>query len=165
MTKEPSLFGHAGHGQLHIRPFLDLANSNDVRKIESLAERLYEDVWELGGTISGEHGDGLSRTAYVAKQYGPLAEAFREVKTQPVRATAVPPVARTTKNLGCAPFSASPRVKRHPPEPKPTLLEAFSLARYLAALFWRMPASKLQICVCTATCVVLNALLMSIFRN
>ncbi len=76
-----SLFGHAGHGQLHIRPFLDLANQNDVRKMESLAERLYADVWDLGGTISGEHSDGLSRTPYVAKQYGPLAEAFVELKS------------------------------------------------------------------------------------
>jgi len=76
-----SLFGHAFHGQLHIRPFLDLANANDVRKMESLAERLYAEVWEVGGTISGEHGDGLSRTPYVAQQYGPLAKAFGEIKS------------------------------------------------------------------------------------
>jgi len=76
-----SLFGHAVHGQLHIRPFLDLANANDVRKMEALAERLYADVWEVGGTISGEHGDGLSRTPYVAQQYGPLAEAFGKIKS------------------------------------------------------------------------------------
>jgi len=76
-----SLFGHAVHGQLHIRPFLDLANAHDVRKMETLAEQLYADVWDVGGTISGEHGDGLSRTPYVAQQYGPLAEAFAEVKS------------------------------------------------------------------------------------
>jgi len=75
-----SVFGHAGHGQLHIRPFLDLANTDDVRKMEVLAERLYADVWDVGGTISGEHGDGLSRSPYVAQQYGPLAKAFVEVK-------------------------------------------------------------------------------------
>ncbi|MCH7752871.1 MAG: anaerobic glycerol-3-phosphate dehydrogenase subunit C [Planctomycetes bacterium] len=75
-----SLFGHAGHGQLHIRPFLDLANDNDVRKLEVLADRLYAEVWNVGGTISGEHGDGLSRTPFVEKQYGPLAGAFWEIK-------------------------------------------------------------------------------------
>ncbi len=75
-----SLFGHVGHGQLHIRPFLDLANPSDVQKMESLATRLYADVWDMGGTISGEHGDGLSRTPYVAQQYGQLAEAFGEIK-------------------------------------------------------------------------------------
>ncbi|MCG8449335.1 MAG: anaerobic glycerol-3-phosphate dehydrogenase subunit C [Pirellulales bacterium] len=75
-----SLFGHAGHGQLHIRPFLDLGNRDDVQKMASLADRLYADVWDLGGTISGEHGDGMSRSSYVADQYGPLAEAFAEIK-------------------------------------------------------------------------------------
>ncbi|NOY43726.1 MAG: anaerobic glycerol-3-phosphate dehydrogenase subunit C [Planctomycetes bacterium] len=76
-----SLFGHVGHGQLHIRPFLDLANEKDIRTMHSLAEKLYEVVWDVGGTISGEHADGLSRTRYVAKQYGPLAGAFGEIKS------------------------------------------------------------------------------------
>jgi FAD/FMN-containing dehydrogenase/Fe-S oxidoreductase len=75
-----SLFGHAGHGQLHIRPFLDLASPDDVGKMESLASELYEQVWLLGGTISGEHGDGLSRTPFLARQYGPLVNVFRELK-------------------------------------------------------------------------------------
>ena len=66
-----SLFGHAGHGQLHIRPFLDLANPSDVEKMQSLAADLYESVVDLKGTISGEHGDGLSRTWFVRKLYGP----------------------------------------------------------------------------------------------
>ncbi len=75
-----SLFAHAGHGQLHIRPFLDLANTNDIHTMESLADELYEKVWLLGGTISGEHGDGLSRTPFMARQYGPLVNVFRELK-------------------------------------------------------------------------------------
>ncbi len=75
-----SFFGHAGHGQLHLRPFLDLSDPNDVQKMAELADQLYQDVWRVGGTISGEHGDGLSRTPYVAEQYGPLADAFSEIK-------------------------------------------------------------------------------------
>ncbi len=75
-----SVFGHAGHGQLHIRPFLDLANSDDVRTLETLAGELYEKVWLLHGTMSGEHGDGLSRTPFLARQYGPLVNVFRELK-------------------------------------------------------------------------------------
>ncbi len=75
-----SVFGHAMHGQLHIRPFLDLANADDLGKMESLAEELYAHVWDLKGTISGEHGDGLSRTPFVGKQVGPLAGVFRQVK-------------------------------------------------------------------------------------
>jgi FAD/FMN-containing dehydrogenase/Fe-S oxidoreductase len=75
-----SLFGHAGHGQLHIRPFLDLASSDDVATLEKLAAELYEKVWLLGGTVSGEHGDGLSRTPFLAAQFGPLTNVFRELK-------------------------------------------------------------------------------------
>ncbi len=75
-----SVFGHAAQGQLHIRPFLDLADPHDVRTMEELAAELYEQVWLLHGTISGEHGDGLSRTPFLAKQYGPLVNVFRELK-------------------------------------------------------------------------------------
>src|SRR5262249_54728419 len=75
-----SLYAHAGHGQLHIRPFLDLAVPDEVRKMEELADDLYADVLDVGGTISGEHGAGLSRTQFVRRQFGPLYEVFREVK-------------------------------------------------------------------------------------
>ena len=75
-----SVFGHAAHGQLHIRPFLDMVNPDDVHTMETLAGELYEKVWLLRGTISGEHGDGLSRTPFLARQFGPLVNVFRELK-------------------------------------------------------------------------------------
>ncbi len=75
-----SLFGHAGHGQLHIRPFLDLADPEDLSKMDRLANDLYEAVWKIGGTISGEHGDGFSRTPFVRRQYGDLYPVFEQVK-------------------------------------------------------------------------------------
>lgn len=75
-----SLFAHAGHGQIHLRPFMDLANPEQVATLEKLAGDLYEAVWEVGGTISGEHGDGLSRTPFLRRQYGALCDVFREVK-------------------------------------------------------------------------------------
>ena len=75
-----SIFGHAAHGQLHIRPFIDLTNPEEVPKLRELAEELYGYTWEIGGTISGEHAEGYSRTPYAAGQHGPLMPAFREVK-------------------------------------------------------------------------------------
>ncbi len=75
-----SLFGHVGHGQLHLRPFLDLANPDHVRKMPALAADLYEEVLKFDGTINGEHSLGLSRTWFVQRQSGPLYEVFREVK-------------------------------------------------------------------------------------
>jgi FAD/FMN-containing dehydrogenase/Fe-S oxidoreductase len=75
-----SFFAHAGHGQLHVRPFMNLADPAAVRKMQVLADDLYQEVLAVSGTISGEHGSGLSRTWYVRKQFGPLYDVFREVK-------------------------------------------------------------------------------------
>jgi FAD/FMN-containing dehydrogenase/Fe-S oxidoreductase len=75
-----SLYGHASHGQLHVRPFIDLSQPDDVAKLEALAPELYAEVFAVGGTISGEHGDGFSRTPFIRQQYGPLYDVFREVK-------------------------------------------------------------------------------------
>ena len=74
------VYGHAGDGNLHILPFLDPKDPRDIALIRSIAEGAHEIVLGLNGTISAEHGDGLSRTSYVSKQYGELEKAFREVK-------------------------------------------------------------------------------------
>ena len=75
-----SFFCHAGHGQLHVQPFLDLGNADDVERMRRLAEELYQEVFAVQGSIRGEHGCGLSRTAFVWQQVGPLYDVFREVK-------------------------------------------------------------------------------------
>lgn len=75
-----TLFAHAGHGQLHLRPFLDLADPEQLRTMEALADDLYEAVFKVSGTISGEHGAGLSRTPFMRRQYGELYPLFVEVK-------------------------------------------------------------------------------------
>ncbi len=75
-----SLFAHAAHGQLHVRPFLDLASAECVQKMQDVAADLYEKVMDVGGTISGEHGDGLSRTWYLRRQFGPLYDVFTQIK-------------------------------------------------------------------------------------
>ena len=55
-----SLLCHAGHGQLHIQPFLDLDDPSDVQRMRLMAEELYEEVFSVGGTIGGEYAYGLS---------------------------------------------------------------------------------------------------------
>ncbi len=75
------IYGHAGDGNLHILPFLDPKEPRDVGLIRTIAEEAYAVVWDLKGTISAEHGDGLARTPYITGQYGGLEQAFREVKT------------------------------------------------------------------------------------
>ncbi|HWC88971.1 MAG TPA: anaerobic glycerol-3-phosphate dehydrogenase subunit C [Pirellulales bacterium] len=75
-----TLYAHAGHGQIHLRPFLDLGDPAHVRLMELLAGDLYEAVLQVGGTISGEHAAGLSRTAFIPRQYGELAQVFTQIK-------------------------------------------------------------------------------------
>jgi len=65
-----SFYGHAGDGELHIRPYLDLAEKGDVAKMLAIANDVFSLAWSLGGTISGEHADGLVRAAFLRRQYG-----------------------------------------------------------------------------------------------
>ena len=65
-----SFFGHAGDGELHLRPFLDLSDRADVEKMQAIARDVFSLAWSLGGSISGEHADGLVRAAFLREQYG-----------------------------------------------------------------------------------------------
>jgi len=65
-----SYYGHAGDGELHIRPYLDLGEKGDVDKMTQIANEVFALAWSLGGTVSGEHAVGLVRAAFLRKQYG-----------------------------------------------------------------------------------------------
>jgi anaerobic glycerol-3-phosphate dehydrogenase C subunit len=65
-----SLYGHAGDGELHVRPYLDLSDPAEVEKMRSVANEVFSLAWSLGGSISGEHADGLVRAAFIRRQYG-----------------------------------------------------------------------------------------------
>src|SRR5262249_36767333 len=71
---------HAGTGQVHTRPFLDLQRSEDVSRLWAIADEIHGLALELGGTVSTQHGTGLARTPWVARQYGDLYPVFRELK-------------------------------------------------------------------------------------
>jgi len=75
-----SLYAHAASGQVHFRPFMSIPHAGNANQIESLARELYEVAISCGGTISGEHGNGLSRTAFIRTQYGPLYRVMEQVK-------------------------------------------------------------------------------------
>ena len=74
-------YAHASVGCLHIRPLLDLRDSEDIARMERLSAEVSDLVVEFGGSMSGEHGDGLARGQWNEKQFGPvLYEVFREIK-------------------------------------------------------------------------------------
>ncbi|MFC4438395.1 MULTISPECIES: FAD-binding and (Fe-S)-binding domain-containing protein [Natrialbaceae] len=75
-------FAHAGAGTLHIRPVLNLKSEDGIETMRSIAEDVTSLALEHNGSFSGEHGDGLARTEFNPKLYGPnLWEAFKEVKS------------------------------------------------------------------------------------
>ena len=63
-----SFYGHAGDGELHLRPFLDLSNPEDQDKLQKIADEVFPLAWSLGGTVSGEHGVGIIRAGFFRKQ-------------------------------------------------------------------------------------------------
>jgi FAD/FMN-containing dehydrogenase/Fe-S oxidoreductase len=78
---EWSAYAHAGHGEVHLRPMMDLRRKDHVDILEKLAGEVHAAVWECEGTISGEHAEGLVRTQFVEKQAGKeLYAVYKEVK-------------------------------------------------------------------------------------
>ena len=75
------VYAHASVGCLHVRPVINLKTEEGVRKFEAIAEEVADLVLKYGGALSGEHGDGLVRSPFQEKMYGPvLYQAFRELK-------------------------------------------------------------------------------------
>ncbi|ADE01591.2 FAD-dependent oxidoreductase (GlcD/DLD_GlcF/GlpC domain fusion protein) (plasmid) [Haloferax volcanii DS2] len=75
-------FAHAGSGTLHIRPILNLKENEGIEKMHSITDDVTDLVVEHHGAFSGEHGDGMARTEFNPKMYGPeLWGAFKELKT------------------------------------------------------------------------------------
>ncbi len=75
------VYAHASVGCLHVRPVINLKTEAGVRRFEAIAGDIAGLVLEFGGALSGEHGDGLVRSPFMRKMFGPvLYEAFRDIK-------------------------------------------------------------------------------------
>jgi len=65
-------FGHAGDGNIHVNIMLDRADPSQLANAEIAKERLFAKVIELGGTLSGEHGVGITSPAICPWRSMPL---------------------------------------------------------------------------------------------
>lgn len=75
------MYGHVGDGNVHTRPVIDLASDAQIRLMEGIANRVFCKVAQAGGTITGEHGDGIARLPYIPMVYGHhTLEVFRKIK-------------------------------------------------------------------------------------
>ncbi|HNR12258.1 MAG TPA: FAD-linked oxidase C-terminal domain-containing protein [Thermodesulfobacteriota bacterium] len=61
-------FGHAGDGNLHVNVMYDKSRKGEPEKAERVVKELFQTVIELGGTISGEHGIGITKAAYLGME-------------------------------------------------------------------------------------------------
>jgi len=78
---EACYYAHASVGCLHVRPLLNLKSKEDLTRMQSLADHVSDLVLKYGGAFSGEHGDGLARSCFNEKMFGPkLYQAFKEIK-------------------------------------------------------------------------------------
>jgi FAD/FMN-containing dehydrogenase len=75
------LYGHVGDGNMHTRPIIDIASTKEIELMRTIADKVFAEVIKRGGTITGEHGDGLARTEYIEMMYGKkLTSLFSTVK-------------------------------------------------------------------------------------
>jgi FAD/FMN-containing dehydrogenase len=78
---EANIAGHAGDGNFHIIPLMDLTKKSERDKITIVSDKFYDLVAQYKGTISGEHNDGIIRTPYLKKMYSPeILNLFNDIK-------------------------------------------------------------------------------------
>ena len=68
-------FGHAGDGNIHVNIMVDRENSDELSHARTAKKRLFARVLELGGTLSGEHGVGVTKADYVNMELDPVSLA------------------------------------------------------------------------------------------
>ncbi len=74
------VYGHIAKGLLHTRPLLNLKDPRDIALLKIVADEVFELVCSLGGSVSGEHGDGRLRSAYIKRQYPGIYDRFLDIK-------------------------------------------------------------------------------------
>jgi FAD/FMN-containing dehydrogenase len=77
------VFGHAGDGNVHVNPLVDVRTPGWRDRVRTVLDTTVALVAELGGTLSGEHGDGRLRAPFLERIWPePVMAAFRTVKAR-----------------------------------------------------------------------------------
>ncbi len=71
-------WGHAGDGNLHATFMIDPADPDELARAEQASAALFALAAEMGGSVSGEHGLGLTKRGALARQWPPAAVALHE---------------------------------------------------------------------------------------
>ncbi|RJR47495.1 MAG: FAD-binding protein [Desulfobacteraceae bacterium] len=73
-------FGHVGDGNVHTTFVCDVRSREDWNRLKPAAEELVKTAMEMKGTLSAEHGTGLTRSPHIELQLGPAMDVMRKVK-------------------------------------------------------------------------------------
>ena len=109
------IFGHAGDGHIHVNLLPNVTRAGWEASVASLQDEVTNLVVRLGGTLSGEHGDGRLRAASLVQVYGPdVLRLFRLVKDSfdplgifnpgVILSSGEPPISRLKVGAGAAPL-------------------------------------------------------------
>ncbi|MEK7638610.1 MAG: FAD-binding oxidoreductase [Patescibacteria group bacterium] len=76
-----TIAGHIGDGNFHIIPLMDFSRPDFKKIVDELSERVYKLVGTYGGSITGEHNDGLIRTPFLGEMFsGEMLALFKQTK-------------------------------------------------------------------------------------
>ena len=74
-------FGHAGDGNIHVNVMVDGSSERELESGHKAIKEIFEMVVEMGGTLSGEHGIGLSKAEFMSIAFTPQElQLFRDIK-------------------------------------------------------------------------------------
>lgn len=74
-------YGHIGGGNLHPGHLIDVQDPDEIKRVLRVADEIHDLALTMGGTVTGEHGVGASRAAYMEREHGQALGAMREVKS------------------------------------------------------------------------------------
>lgn len=76
-------FGHAGNGNIHVNLLVDPDDPAQMRAAERCLDRVFDLVLQLKGTLSGEHGVGLEKRDFIAREIDPVTlDLMRRIKRE-----------------------------------------------------------------------------------
>jgi len=73
-------YGHIGDGNLHSAPIIRVDDHEEVERAQLVANEIHRLALELGGTVTGEHGVGITRKPYMQAEHGPALAVMRRIK-------------------------------------------------------------------------------------
>ena len=76
-----TIVGHVGDGNFHCGLRVDPGDADEVARIHRFTAALAENALRLGGTVTGEHGVGVGKIAYMSAEHGAAVAVMRSLKS------------------------------------------------------------------------------------